>query len=176
MYRSLPINAFCCTVVGVFIAFGWASAAPPVALTQQEIDWCAGKNATPDLQINGCTAAIQSGRLTGNNLSLAHHNRGLAYAKRGGLENAIADFDEAIRLNPQSARPYNDRGFTYARQGNFDRAIADYSEAIRLDPRYVLALRNRGFAYYVEREYDRAISDYNVAIQLDPKDIAAYTD
>jgi tetratricopeptide (TPR) repeat protein len=151
-------------------------AAPALALTQQEIDRCVGKKVTPDLQINGCTAAIQSEGVSVSDLAVAYHNRGLAYAKRGDLKDAIADFDQAIRLNPQSARPYNDGGITYARQGNFNLAIADFDRAIRLDPTYVLAFRNRGFTYYAKREYDRAIADYDVVIWLDPKNIAAYND
>ena len=35
------------------------------AQTQQQLDWCSGKNnATPDQQIGGCTALIQSGKFT----------------------------------------------------------------------------------------------------------------
>jgi tetratricopeptide (TPR) repeat protein len=160
------INWFGCAVAGAFVAFGCVLSAPALALTQQEADWCTGKNATPDLQINGCTAAIQSGTLSGNALAAAYHSRGLGYAKRGDLKAAIADFDEAIRLNPQSALPYNDRGLTYARTGDFDHAIADFNEAIRLDPKYLLAFRNRGYAYYLKHEYDLAIADYDAALQL----------
>jgi tetratricopeptide (TPR) repeat protein len=127
-------------------------------LTQQEIEWCAGENATPDLKIKGCTALIQSGKLLGKDLASAHRNRGLAYVKRGDYAGAVADFDEAIRLNPQFSFAYNSRGYAYAMKGDFDRAIADYNEAIRLDPRYGLALLNRGLAYFTKHDYDRAIA------------------
>jgi tetratricopeptide (TPR) repeat protein len=175
--RVTALKAVSCVFKRAIIAFGlMAPAAPALALTQQEIDWCVGKTATPDLQINGCTAAIHSGTLLGSNLAAAYRDRGVAYAKSSDYAHAIADFDVAIRLNPQSALPHNDRGLTYARTGDFDRAIADYNEAIRLDPKYVLALRNRGFAYYAKHAYDPAIADYDAAIRLDPKDIAAYND
>src|SRR5690349_16188997 len=137
----LRISALCCGVAVVLISAVCIPAAPALALTQQEIDRCVGKKVKPDLQINGCTAAIQSEGVSVSDLAVAYHNRGLAYAKRGDLKDAIADFDQAIRLNPQSARPYNDRRITYARQGNFNLAIADFDQAIRLDPTYVLAFR-----------------------------------
>ncbi|MDP7204271.1 MAG: tetratricopeptide repeat protein, partial [Pirellulaceae bacterium] len=48
------------------------------------------------------------------------NNRGLARAASGLLDLAIADFSEAIRLDPQLAAAYNNRGFVYrdlGRQG-----------------------------------------------------------
>ena len=47
---------------------------------------------------------------------------------------AIADYDEAIRLDPQMPEAYRDRGLLYAGKGNLNRAIADYDEALRLEP------------------------------------------
>jgi hypothetical protein len=70
-------------------------AAPALALTQREIDRCVGKNVAPELQIDGCTAAIQSEGLSPSDLAAAYHNRGLAYAKRDDLKDAIAEFDQA---------------------------------------------------------------------------------
>jgi tetratricopeptide (TPR) repeat protein len=176
MNPRLHINAFRCAVAGVLFVFCWVRAAPALALTQKELDWCLGKNASPDLRADSCTVAIQSGKLSKSDLAVAFYNRALAHVARSDYEDAFADFGEAIRLNPQSAVPYNDRGFTYVQKGDFDRAIADYNEAIRLDPRYILALRNRGFAYWRKREYDRAIADFDIAIGIDPNDMLAYND
>lgn len=71
MNPNLRINASRCVVAGVFIVFACARSTPVLALTQQEIDWCVGKNATSDFQINGCTAAIQSGKLLEDDLASA---------------------------------------------------------------------------------------------------------
>ena len=56
----------------------------------------------------------------------------------------MADYSEAIRLDPKSAVAFNNRGNVYFRKGDFDRAIADYDEAVRLDPKNALAFCNRG--------------------------------
>src|SRR5690348_16902546 len=109
-------NAFRCAIAALMIAFGSVLTAPALALTRQDIDRCVGKNATPDLQIKGCTAVIHSGKVSGSHLAAAYHDRGIAHARRGDFELAIADFNEAIQLNPQSAYPYSDRGLTYARR------------------------------------------------------------
>lgn len=87
---------------------------------------------------------------------------------------AIADFTEAIRLEPNSAHAYRERGVAYSDKGDQDRAITDLNHAIRIAPNYVLAYNNRGNIYRRRKEYDRAIADYNQAIKLDPNFARAY--
>jgi tetratricopeptide (TPR) repeat protein len=149
------------------------SGVPAKAQTQQQIDWCQGNIFTPDLRINGCTAAIQSGRLSGKGLISAFNNRCWAYNDKGESDRALADCNEAIRLDPKYAAADNNRGNAYRAKGDLDRAIADYNEAIRLDPKFALAYNNRGNAYWDKGDLDRAIADYN-AIRLDSKYALAY--
>ena len=62
-------------------------------------------------------------------------------------DKAIADYTEAIRLNPKYALCYSNRGFAYDNKGDHDKAIADYTEAIRLDPHNSVTYSNRSVAY-----------------------------
>src|SRR5206468_2122896 len=62
------------------------------------------------------------------------NDRGAAYHAKGDLERAIADYDQAIRLNPKLAEPYNNRGSAYQRKGDFARASSDYGEVTKLQP------------------------------------------
>ncbi|GHT84011.1 hypothetical protein FACS1894137_06500 [Spirochaetia bacterium] len=89
-------------------------------------------------------------------------------------DRAIADFTQAIRLDPNDAGAYCERGNAYVDKQDYDRAIADYNQAIRLDPNHTFAYNNRGSAYDAKQDYDRAIADYNQAIRLDPNDASAY--
>ena len=162
-------NAFGCAVAGVLIALAWMPVSPALAFDQQDLDSCANKDAAPDLRIKGCTALIQSGKLSGNYLAAAHWDRGVAHTKRRDFDNAITDLDEAIRLEPQAAAAYDDRGFAYAGKGDLDRAIADYNESIRLDPKVARPYNNRGYAYYGKHDLDRAIADFDEAIRLNPR-------
>ena len=73
---------------------------------------------------------------------------GTSPAQQQAYEKAIADFTQAIRLDPSYASAYISRGVAYAGKGDYDRAIADYNQAIRLDPNYAPAYINRGVAYY----------------------------
>ena len=61
---------------------------------------------------------------------------------------AIARFDEAIRLDPQDAEPYKSRAFAHmSLNTQFEQVIQDLDQAIRLDPQDAEAYRNRGIAY-----------------------------
>src|SRR5262249_6050794 len=87
---------------------------------------------------------------------------------------AIADYNEAIRLDPKNVEAYSSKGLAWSKKKDHDRAMADYNEAIRLDANHAAAYRNRGFTWLSKKEYDKAIADYNEAIRLDPKYAGAY--
>jgi len=55
--------------------------------------------------------------------------------QRGRLEETIARYGEAIRLDPQTASAYVNRGNAYSDLGRYQRAIQDFDQAIRLNSR-----------------------------------------
>ena len=75
------------------------------------------------------------------------YNTVVEFQGEGRLEEAIEDYDEAIRLDPELALAYNNRGLANFNLGQHQKAIQDYGEAIRLDPQNVEALTRRALAY-----------------------------
>jgi tetratricopeptide (TPR) repeat protein len=132
---------------------------------------CAG----PDVQaaIAGCTAAIETDR---DRRAAAYYNRGIAWraasqadrAQRddAALDKAIADYDAAIRLNPDFAEAYVNRGIAWFDKGRYDQAIADATRAIALRPGLAEAFNNRALAWYKQGRYDRAQPDFDRTILL----------
>jgi tetratricopeptide (TPR) repeat protein len=88
---------------------------------------------------------------------------------KGNFDAAIADYTEAIRLDPKSVNAYNGRAGAYADNRNFDKAIADSTEAIRLDPKSAMAYHERSYVYNIKGNFDKAIADSTEAVRLDPK-------
>jgi tetratricopeptide (TPR) repeat protein len=95
----------------------------------------------------------------------------------GDYKGAIADYNEAIRLNPNASSTYitySLRGSVKYLLGDYEGAIADYNEAIRLNHNYANAYLNRGRSKFSLDDPKGAIADYNEAIRLNPNDLNTY--
>jgi len=101
-------------------------------------------------------------------------NRGDAKTAQGNLDGAIADYTQALMLDPKLADAACDRGLARQSQGDLDGALADYTQAIKLNPKFTIAYRNRGLAQQAKGNFDAAIIDYTHALSLDTKDIQDY--
>ncbi len=110
----------------------------------------------------------------GETISTCYRNRGATKFKQQRYEEAIEDFDEAIKLNPNDAGSYSNRGNAKLASQRHKEAIKDYDMAIALDPNSAVAYYNRGFAKEKLGRYEGAIKDYDEAIKFDPKDAMAY--
>ena len=63
----------------------------------------------------------------------AFRERGIFAYRSGDLDNAIADFDRAIRLDPKFTAAYIDRGIVLYRLRKFEKAFADIAQAKRVE-------------------------------------------
>jgi tetratricopeptide (TPR) repeat protein len=100
--------------------------------------------------------------------------KALSSAQREAFDRAIADYTQALRLDPNNAAAYRERGRTYSDNGEQDKAIADYNQAIKLNPNDASAYKDRGIAYTAKGINDRAIEDFSAALRIDPNFAAAY--
>ncbi len=82
------------------------------------------------------------------------------------LNDALADFDEAIRINPNYAGVYNNRGGVKLLLGETNKAIMDFDEAIRINPEFINAYTNRAQAKIISISIKEAKSDLQTALEL----------
>jgi hypothetical protein len=69
----------------------------------------------------------------------SYYDRGETFRSRGDYATAIAEYTQAIRLNPDYKSAYFNRGWAYNKIKDYDRAIADYTQAIRIKSDYATA-------------------------------------
>jgi len=86
------------------------------------------------------------------------------------IDDAIADYDQAIAINPKDFNSFNSRGKAYVAKGDSNRAITDFTQAIEFGPSYVEAYNNRGLSNEVLGRHAEAIADFRKAQSIDPAD------
>lgn len=121
------------TLTFAVLTFAATPASAVASGDDEQLARCANENHqySPDQQIAGCTALIQEDPKN----EAAYFNRGLVHGRDlQQYDRAVADFDQAIRLNPQDAAAYHSRAMSYERLGQKDRAEADFEQAAKLDP------------------------------------------
>lgn len=71
-----------------------------------------------------------------------YFSRGLARYQMGHKDEAIEDYNEAIREEPKRKEYYNDRGYVLMELGRIEDAKKDFRQALEIDPHYKLAVDN----------------------------------
>jgi len=100
--------------------------------------------------------------------SWIHNSLGNVYADLGRHEDAIAEYQKAIKLDPDDAYPHNGLGNVYRDLGRHEEAIAEFQQAIELDPSLAYLHNNLGAVYRDLGRQEEAISAFQRAIELDP--------
>jgi tetratricopeptide (TPR) repeat protein len=153
------------------LAAAWLlSAAQAFAQSSADVKACGEKKG--DEAIAACTRAIESAPKGKAGAGL-YFNRGIEWAAKKDYDRAIADYSEAIVINPKYREALNNRGNAYRNKRELDRAIEDYEAAIRVDAKRGIYHRNRGNVLMDKRDYEKALASFNEALKLDANDADA---
>ena len=99
-----------------------------------------------------------------------HIIQGLDLRRREHFGHAMAEFEQALHIDPDRADAWFHRGMTWGLMGDHGRAIADFNRAIAIAPQYAEAYNCRGYARFCLGEYRRAVEDLERADRLNPDD------
>jgi tetratricopeptide (TPR) repeat protein len=101
---------------------------------------------------------------------LAHHNLGVALAEMpDGVNQAVTEYQAALRIKPDYVRAHTDLGSAFAKLGRLSDAIAEYRAALAVEPDLAIPHNNLGNAYAQLGLWEQAISEYGTALRLDPE-------
>ena len=96
-------------------------------------------------------------------------NRGDLYTTLGRHEEALADYDRSIELDPTKCHVYKQRGASYRNLGRYEEALADYDRSIELDPTQSSTYHHRAFAHSGLGHHNEALADFDETIRLAPE-------
>lgn len=95
-----------------------------------------------------------------------HYKRGNALNRLRRWEEALADYDRVIELDPGYANAFCNRGAVLEKLQRLDEALASFDRAVELNPGDVLAYYNRGSVLKAQQRLDEALASYDQAIAL----------
>ena len=93
-----------------------------------DLDWKAARYVTVGIDVGSVSS--QDPRA-----AQAYNNRGIAWAQKGDLDQAISDFTMALEINPSYAQAYSNRGVTWAEKGELESGLTDAKKALSLEPK-----------------------------------------
>lgn len=136
----------------------------------EEFESCVGKAENSSIRAVNCDLAIRLGGLNPGQLAAAHYTRGRAYLDTKRPEKALNDFNEVLKVDPNSPIALVNRGLVYRQLKQLDLAIADFNLVLEIGfepaaPTYF----NRGMTYRQMGNAERALADLRKAQELDPQ-------
>lgn len=122
------------------------------------------------------TLLLTRGGLAPEGRSLALTLRGRDHRVAEDYAQAVADYTQALALDPGSERAHLGRALTHLFTLSEDEAIADYTRVIEINPGHVPSLIRRGMLYRWADRYEESLADLNRAMECVPGDQEVLTD
>ena len=103
-------------------------------------------------------------------IAVAHFNLALLYKKQKRHAEALAAYEEALRLEiDQPEEVYSNMGILYSDMQDEDNARKMYERALEVSPDYVPALYNLAGHYEEVNDKERAVEQYEYILSVNPR-------
>jgi protein O-mannosyl-transferase len=104
----------------------------------------------------------------------ARYGLGNALFQEGKVDEAIAQYQKALQINPNYAETCNNLGNALLEQGKVNEAIEYLQKALQINPDNVEACGNLGNALLHQGKVDEAIEHLRKAVQINPHSANAH--
>lgn len=119
-----------------------------------------------DLAVADCTQAL--GLVPESESTSALSMRARALARIGQHDQAMADLNKALQIDPKCGVAYAGRGHLYLELGDPSKAVEDFDRGVENDPRSAWTRGGMGRAHATLGDFDRAISDFTATLAINP--------
>ncbi len=128
-------------------------------------------------ELEGAESALREANRLRVTTARDHYQLATAYARRGGPEGfarAVAELDEAIRLDPRHYWSLVQRGICHLELGEYVPAALDFGVCTGLWPEFAWGYFNRGYVLDRSGRKAEAVADYTAALGRDPRLVPAH--
>jgi len=116
-----------------------------------------------------CSEALADGIVNRSDRAATYVNRGVMRMRDGRYDQALLDYDNALRLNAGLGAAYLNRGANYIYMRDYARALPELNKAIDLKTSYLFAAYyNRAIAKENTGDVPGAYEDFQTALKLRP--------
>jgi tetratricopeptide (TPR) repeat protein len=105
---------------------------------------------------------------------VSHFSKGLELALQGKYQEAVEEFSESVKGNPNSALAHISLGVALHRLEQDDRALSSYDAALKLNPKEAEAFYFRANILHARGNVREAMAEYTRAMGLKPELIEAH--
>lgn len=96
----------------------------------------------------------------------AYIDQGIENSQKGNYDQAIKDFNQALKLKPRDPTLITYRGVVYYAKGQTDMATKDFNQALEIDPKFGRAHYQLGMIYENQEKYAQAVTEMKKAKSL----------
>ena len=81
---------------------------------------------------------------------------------------AVEQYTESIKRNPDDHRVYSNRAACYTKLAAFNEALKDAEKCIEMDPTFVKGYSRKGHVEFFTKQFDKALETYQAGLKVDP--------
>ena len=164
--------------IGIVLAITWTAADATACIRQLQrfvaftavavtvtLAWCACHQTR--YWRNSESLWVQTLAVTENN-DLAHNNLGSVWLKSGRVDDAIREYQAALKITPDSPLARNNLGSAFLKQGKVAEAIQEFRRVLSRDPQSIRGRFNLAGALLRSGRATEAVAEYEKVLAIKP--------
>jgi tetratricopeptide (TPR) repeat protein len=139
---------------------GFAIANPTCCASARRWIWIACLTFATILPVTASSQSFDARPAAGSTDSGRAYRTGVALAKQGKLDEAIANFEKALAKDPRNQLLLDATGAAYSLNGDLERAKQYFLECLDVDSGFTPARKNLAITYFSLGQYDLAAAEF----------------
>jgi tetratricopeptide (TPR) repeat protein len=170
--------------IGIVLAITWAAADATAGIRRSQrfvaftavaaivaLAWCACHQTR--YWRNSESLWLHTLAVTENN-SLAHNNLGEVWSRSGRVDDAIREYQAALKITPESPLARNNLGLNFLKQGKIAEAIQEFRRVLSRDPQSIKARFGLADALLRSGRATEAVAEYEKALSINPDHVQGH--